>query len=199
MTYTHDWFSQHIPVWNEVLKIVKSPIHKVLEVGSYEGRSAVWFIENIFTNDQGHLYCIDHWQGSPEFSPDMTLGSEQRFDEHTTTALDNRPGIQLTKIKATSLFGLTQLIHSYTRFDVIYIDGSHEPHDAMTDLVLAYHLCRQGGLIVCDDYLFRWHDKEPEHCPKAGIDAVVNVFGSKLMPLANVPLNQMFLSKGKPT
>ena len=39
-----DWFSQHIPVWTEVLApllAATDPIH-VLEIGSYEGRSAVW-------------------------------------------------------------------------------------------------------------------------------------------------------------
>jgi predicted O-methyltransferase YrrM len=44
-SYTIDWFSGGIPIWQWLFSEM-SEVAKVLEIGSYEGRSAVWLIEN---------------------------------------------------------------------------------------------------------------------------------------------------------
>lgn len=39
-SFTVDWFSQHVPVWTALVDDL-GPVTKVLEIGSYEGRSTV--------------------------------------------------------------------------------------------------------------------------------------------------------------
>jgi predicted O-methyltransferase YrrM len=36
-------------------------------------------------------------------------------------------------------------------FDVIYVDGSHHAADALTDIVMAFHLLKAGGIMMIDD------------------------------------------------
>ena len=46
-----DWFSQHLPVWeNALADYGKKPGIQYLEVGVFEGRSAIWMIDNILTH-----------------------------------------------------------------------------------------------------------------------------------------------------
>jgi predicted O-methyltransferase YrrM len=36
-------------------------------------------------------------------------------------------------------------------FDVIYVDGSHHAADALTDIVMAFHLLKVDGVMMIDD------------------------------------------------
>ena len=37
-------------------------------------------------------------------------------------------------------------------FDLIYVDGSHEPEDVIKDLNNSFDVCKIGGIIWVDDY-----------------------------------------------
>jgi predicted O-methyltransferase YrrM len=59
-------------------------------------------------------------------------------------------------------------------YHFIYIDGSHEALDVMTDACLALPLLRRGGLLLFDDY--RWSELTGHrHLPPApAIDAFLS-------------------------
>ncbi len=40
--FTEDWFTQNLAAWNQVIPQLEP--RKILEIGSYEGRSACYFI-----------------------------------------------------------------------------------------------------------------------------------------------------------
>lgn len=58
--FTEDWTDHNLPVWREIIKKLPDKERFIIEIGSYEGRSAVWFIENAFPKG-GTLCCIDTW------------------------------------------------------------------------------------------------------------------------------------------
>jgi predicted O-methyltransferase YrrM len=58
-TFTQDWFSHNIPVWEQLATLLPER-KKFLEIGSFEGRSMVWAVENMLEDD-GEIYCIDTW------------------------------------------------------------------------------------------------------------------------------------------
>jgi predicted O-methyltransferase YrrM len=65
-SFTADWFSANVPVWSALMDEIPA-IGKVLEIGSYEGRSTVWLIEHAFkATGRGEVFCIDTWEGGPE-------------------------------------------------------------------------------------------------------------------------------------
>jgi predicted O-methyltransferase YrrM len=102
---------------------------------------------------------------------------------------------------STSLLALADLVacqHEVADLaDLIYIDGSHEAKDVLTDLVLAYHMLKPGGFIICDDYMWR-QNTNPLSSPKLGIDSFYNCFSREMSMVGGVPLCQMIFVKHEP-
>lgn len=175
-TFTTDWFSQNIPVWLDILKpLAHQPHLSCAEVGSWEGRSACWLLENIVTHPTSRLVCIDTFQGSGEHYADKTWKEsltdlEQRFRNNiAATGASDRATI----IKGESALTLHSLPAG--TFDCIYIDGSHIAADVLTDIIQSWLLLKPGGILICDDY--HWDlPSNPLHRPKPAIDTFLFLF-----------------------
>ena len=188
MTYefSADWFSWNVDIWKSIFDQLGLVPAKVLEIGCFEGRSTVWMIENLFGPGGGQLFCVDAWAETPP--------TERAFDKNVQIALSNRPEVSLQKLKGNSTLVLPELIASHRdTFDVVYVDGSHDAADVLCDLTIAFLLCRSGGLMICDDYLWNFGDN-PYLTPKLAIDSFVNCYARKLK-LLRAPLYQVFLVK----
>ena len=105
---------------------------------------------------------------------------EERFDFNIETAKAKNPSVMVVKHKDLSHRALGALAKDNTNgFDFIYIDGSHQAPDVMTDACASFNLLRVGGIMVFDDYL--WDQKIPNlHRPKLAIDMFVNLFEQRL-------------------
>jgi len=57
--FSVDWFTQHIDTWAKILPETARRAKKTLEIGSYEGRSTAWLLENAVHPEGGEVYCID--------------------------------------------------------------------------------------------------------------------------------------------
>jgi predicted O-methyltransferase YrrM len=190
--FTQDWFSGNIPVWESVLAPYKGrPSVQYLEVGLYEGRSAVWMLENVLTHPTSHLTGIDVFQGPLK---DRCLENLRR----------SGAGGRVTTIVEPSQVVLRRL--PLETFDIIYIDGSHATSDVLEDAVLSYRLLKPGGVLIFDDY--RWsgaltrgpetHDA-PSDFPKAAIDRFIQCFRLHLEVVYNSRNgNQLIVRKGSP-
>ena len=110
----------------------------MLEIGSYEGRSAVWFLENILTHPTSRLVCID-----PFFDPRV----EMRFD-HNVRLSGARERLEKRRGRSESV--LPQLERA--SFDLIYVDGSHDAPFVLLDAMLSWELLKTGGILAFDDY-----------------------------------------------
>ena len=61
-TFTADYVSWLIPIWEQYLYEFKGKENiSLLEIGSFEGRSAIWFLENILTHPTSSITCVDHF------------------------------------------------------------------------------------------------------------------------------------------
>jgi predicted O-methyltransferase YrrM len=120
---------------------------------------------------------------------------EARFDRNVSIARQRHPAVQVQKLKGGSADLLSALIAGGRKgsFDFIYIDGSHEAPDVLTDLVFAFHLCKVGGLIFCDDY-FGAMERELAEAPKLAIDSFFACFHRKLRIIPQ-RLYQMYFQK----
>lgn len=159
-TFTEDWFDIYIPIWQQHLAPAMRARSQVsiLEVGSHEGRSACWLMENICTRPGDCLTCLDQFSGD----------YEKLFDQNTAPFR-----ARLTKIKALSNVGLRPL--PLDHFDAIYIDASHLVHDVLRDTMLCWDLLKVGGILIFDDYPFVGKT-DPRDQPKAAIDAFLETF-----------------------
>jgi hypothetical protein len=79
-------------------------------------------------------------------------------------------GRRVEKIKGASADVLPRLGIASRRFELVYVDGSHQAADVYSDAVLAWPLVVRNGIVIFDDYQFDEgiHDSER---PKLGIDA----------------------------
>ena len=199
-SYSVDWFSWAIPGWQSLFSQV-SAVAKVLEIGSYEGMSAVWLIENVFSEGgKGDLYCIDTWEGGVEHDPAAMAAVERRFFHNIALAQSrSRSQVDIHVLKGTSASHLARLLAdgNASSFDAVHVDGSHQCPDVLSDLVLSFALLRTGGVMLCDDYLWSMEEHGKEDLlnqPKLAIDSFVNCYRRKVT-LKAINFRQLYLRK----
>jgi len=176
--FTQSWFDAGEQVWPQIVPLMNQR-QRVLEVGSFEGRSSVWIVEHML-EDGGLLRCVDNWQGSEEHKDVPMDAAEKLFDHNIQLAVKNFPKRRVHKFKGNSTEMLSSMVASESGdYDFIYIDGSHTAPDVMSDIVMAWPLLKVGGIMVFDDYL--WGDaRDVLHKPKISIDAFVTIYGESL-------------------
>lgn len=180
--FTHDWFSQAEQVWPQLIPLMSGePGHRqFLEIGSFEGRSAIWIAENMMTeNDE--LRCIDTWEGGEEHGEEDMAAVEERFRDNLVLAAEKMPRRRIFQLKGASTQRLAELYTHERRpsFDFIYIDGSHIARDVLTDACLAWQMLAPGGMMVFDDYTWG-NPRDALHRPKLAVDAFCNLFAEEV-------------------
>jgi len=177
--YTKDWFSWSPRVWEQLIPHL--PARKeFLEIGSFEGRSAVWTVENMM-EDGGEIICIDTWEGGSEHVNGELNGAEERFHQNITLVRNKFPYRAVISFKSTSVNSLASLISYKKQFDFIYIDGSHLAKDVLTDACMAWPLLKKDGFMVFDDYLWNPSGFKLLDRPKLAVDSFVNMFEDELI------------------
>ncbi|MEG4089580.1 tetratricopeptide repeat protein [Microcoleus sp. Pol12B4] len=160
--FTQDWFTHNIPIWQRHLQEFTGIAEfQVVEIGSFQGMSACWLLDNILTHPTAKITCID-------------LYFQQHFKGNIvkTGAAD-----RVIELEGYSQDLLINLNSEY--YDVAYIDGCHKPTSALQDAILSWRLVKVGGLMIFDDYEFTFPDS-PEQDTKIGIDVFLEMFGSQL-------------------
>jgi hypothetical protein len=165
-SFSADWFSLNIPVWEKVFGPYKGREGlRYLEIGVFEGRSLLWMLDNVLTHPTARATGIDIFTGGTKgvFLKNLLLsGAENRVEVVT-----GRSRVELLRLEPDW-------------FDIIYVDGSHLGADVLTDAVLSWRLLKDEGLLVFDDYYHKRKDVPAELRPQAAIDAFVTVFRNSL-------------------
>lgn len=132
-----------------------------LEVGSWVGNSARWLLRNILTGDNSRLTCVDTWMGG---------GGMPELKETNLGEFLHRVAPWLGRVSIIQARSEDALPTITDRFDMAYIDGSHEPWDVLSDSVLVWRLVKKGGLIIWDDYDYE-KNKHSTGDPRLAIDS----------------------------
>ena len=175
--FTADYFSQHIPNWEQWLGHLRGGRVSGVEIGSYEGRSTLWLMEHIFTHAESRLFCVDTWQGGGELPAVEGDALMNRFrgnlaahakrlrccrgksvDELPVLRAEPRPGALLAP-----------------KLDFVYVDGSHAAPDVLTDAVMAWPMLKPDGVLIFDDYAWKLNPL-PVMQPCMAIDAFLSCF-----------------------
>lgn len=148
--FTTDWATAHAGIWSQVLAPLRHTALHVLEIGSFEGRSAIFWLEYL---PGSHVTCIDQFIGTTRHNHDI----ETRFDRNVAAY-----GARVRKISDVSSRALAMLGGEQACFDLIYVDGSHRRDDVMIDCLMSWPLLRPGGIMILDDYLLDPHKPSAE-------------------------------------
>jgi len=164
--FSTDWFSRKIPVWSKTLSHLKGkPDIHYLEIGVYEGRSAMWMLDNILTAPSAKITVIDIFSDNLEEIFLSNLKISGAYDKATVIT-----GYSQVKLRSLPL----------NTYDIIYIDGSHAAKDVLEDAVLSWRLLKTDGFLIFDDYLGWVNEKPPLSRPKIAIDAFINTFSDEI-------------------
>ena len=159
--FTRFYAAPHGKHWMKHLgSLAGKPNLRFLEVGSFEGGSAVWFLENILTHPTSTITCID---------PFLRAGSEALFDHNTRIAASDS---KVTKIKGRSEAVMAEL--EADAYDAIYIDGAHFAQNVLMDAAAGWRLLKPGGIMIFDDYQWR-RDLPAPRRPQMAIDLFLDV------------------------
>lgn len=127
----------------EWLKERASDCDKVLEVGSYHGRSTFALAHS------KKVWCVDLW------------GTEAVGEDDYKEFIKNTQSIRekLTVMRGNSHDMLDKLIASDVRFDLAFVDGCHKYEFVSGDIERCLQLVRSGGIISGHDFSARaWPD-----------------------------------------
>jgi predicted O-methyltransferase YrrM len=147
--------------WQYLLASLREEQGEALEVGSFEGQSAVALLELL---PCFKLTCIDNW-AKPEI--------EARFDANLHAF-----GDRLVKLKGHAARHLARL--KPDAYSVVYHDCGKSRESTFAQTVLAWPLLKTGGIFIWDDLTWERHRPvRPEHA----IRLFVHTFGDCLTVL----------------
>jgi len=164
--FTTDWMTRKALRWNRLLHSLRDQPADVLEVGSFEGRSAVFLLNYL---PRARVTCIDFFKGV----------LNERFDANLAPFRS-----RLTKLRGSAISHVDALARSGEMFDLIYLDaGKHRDHVLALSL-LAWPLLNKRGYLIWDDYDWGLH-LPPEERPRDGIDAFLKLHEGEYKVLWN--------------
>ena len=162
--FTKDWFSINVPVLEKLLVPLHNMPLRILEIGCYEGRSTIWFLENVLLHPMSSITCIDPLE-------DVSL--RHTFFKNVINTFGNKTELFLGKsgdvLKYDSIIS--------RKYDVIYIDGDHRACSVMEDAVLSFPLLKEGGIMIFDDFASGANDtKNNTELPYLGICGFIEAY-----------------------
>jgi len=158
-----DAFTSNINMWYKFFrkkKLLNKKI-KYLEIGSFEGRSSVFVLENL-PNSIG--FFVDPFQDYEEMK-DST--GQKDFNKIYNNFLFNIKSFD----NRTNVFKKTSdefFLKNDKKYDLIYVDGSHFGEDVYRDAVNSFKCLNIGGYIIFDDFFWFFFDTVNEN-PLGGI------------------------------
>ena len=144
--FSNKWFLNNFEIFNFFLPKDKNKKFDYLEVGCFEGMSSFYVLSEY---NYVNAFFLDIWDlpnpNSKTLSNDFD-SIEKAFDE-------NLSGFNFIKIKDDSVVSMRKLFKQNKSFDFIYIDGSHNGEDILSDAIEAFKILKIDGLIFFDDFL----------------------------------------------
>ena len=181
--FTTKWFEANAKYWD----ILKTHLTKnfgsdlrCVDVGTHEGRSAVWMAENL-VGTNGSIHIVDPVR---ENYKDNLL--------HNLSVIPNPK--QTNLLAGDSVIELPRLLGEYGEyFHFIYIDAGKTASDNCLNALIAERMLLKNGLLVVDDYLWGEPNVDQRLSPRLGIDVYSSL--SLLTTPQNTPRTQAVFLK----
>jgi predicted O-methyltransferase YrrM len=173
--------------WQNHIPRIEGPIY-YLEIGTFYGANAISVCNSYAKHPESEVHCVDPWIDYPEY-PEREYDQSSVFEAFKRNI--DRSGSK-DKIKIHRGFS-HQVIPTFPDeyFDLIYLDGNHEPEYVLEDGVLAFRKLKKGGFLIFDDY--GWHGPDET---QRGIDAFISGYHKRIKNLG-IQATQVFIQKIK--
>ncbi len=128
---------------------------KFLEIGSYKGRSTIWFIENFLSAEGSEIHCVDPWEEND------LVKLQKKFKAGETGAVYDQfiYNIEFKGFRDKCTVYRMRSADASVKFkdgdfDFIYIDGDHSFGGCYEDLLNYWPKLKKGGVLFGDDWQY---------------------------------------------
>ena len=154
-----DYFSKNTYDWIKILNEFKDKDFKYLEIGSFEGNSTLFILNNF---KKSHVSCVDSWvqlnenDGSREGYEHLPISKiEKNFDKNL---YQYQSRYEKFKMRSNIFFKKNS-----NKFDVIFVDGSHYAKEVFNDFRESWSILKKNGILILDDYFWARYQKLDEN------------------------------------
>jgi predicted O-methyltransferase YrrM len=120
-----------------------------LEIGCFYGANALSVAKSYGMHNDSKIYCVDPWEDYvdyPEYKNQQNTIYESFINNVEKSGVKN-------KIIVKRGYSNSEIIKFEDNFfDIIYIDGNHEPEYVLEDAVLSFRKLKIDGILIFDDY-----------------------------------------------
>ena len=124
------------------------PIH-YLEIGTFYGANLFSVANSYGLHSNSQLICIDPWEDYDDY-PEYKNQQQTVYDTFLNNLENSGQKDKIHVHRGYSNKVVPTLQDNF--FDIIYIDGNHEPEYVLEDAVLCFRKLKVGGIMVFDDY-----------------------------------------------
>jgi len=138
-----NWFN-HIDVSNYSNKQIN-----YLEIGTFYGANILSVAKTYGLHNDSKLYCIDPWEDYDDY-PEYKNQQPSIYNSFVNNIENSGVKDKIIINRGYSNLEIPKFQDDF--FDIIYIDGNHEPEYVLEDAVLSFRKLKKNGIMIFDDY-----------------------------------------------
>ena len=154
--------------WVDYVPVDDKPV-KYLEIGTYHGGNAISFALTYGKHNLSEIHCIDPWIDYEEYN-EYQDKQNLNYNNFLSNVINSEISHKFHIHRGFSDIEVQKFKNEY--FDIIYIDGNHDPDYVLEDGVLSFRKLKSNGYMIFDDY--GWNDTS------IGIDSFIKSYSKKL-------------------
>jgi predicted O-methyltransferase YrrM len=171
-------------LWTPYIPMDVSNPLRYAEVGAFYGANIITVAMTYGAHPDSELLAIDPWTDYSDY-PEYKGQQTSIYETFCHNIAEYTPKIQARRGYSHEVLPTLE----DGAYDLIYIDGNHEPEYVLEDAVLAFRKVKEGGYMVFDDYGWGGPD-----LTQRGIDAFLSGYRNRLRRIATVE-SQVFVQK----
>ena len=157
-----------------------------LEIGAFYGANILSVAKTYGLHNDSKLYCIDPWEDYNEY-PEYKNQQSSIYNSFINNIENSGIKDKIIINRGYSNLEIPKFQDDF--FDIIYIDGNHEPEYVLEDAVLSFRKLKKNGIMIFDDYGWGGPD-----LTQRGIDGFLTGYHKRIKYLREVA-SQVFIQK----
>jgi hypothetical protein len=120
----------------------------ILDIGSFEGLAASWFLLHLLSHPSSSITCALSWEEGTKFYTELMNGSAERF-AYNIASFGPVQAAKVRKLDGTQFDTLSRLLENlHPLYDLIHIGGSSHGPSTLASAVLSYEMLKPGGWML---------------------------------------------------
>jgi len=161
---------------------------RYLEIGTFYGANLLSVANTYGAHPESKMYCVDPWEEYADY-PEYKNEQNTIYSKFMNNVENSGVKEKLVINRGYSNAVIPTFEDDF--FDIIYIDGNHEPEYVLEDAVLNFRKLKVGGMMIFDDYGWGGPD-----LTQRGIDGFLSGYHKRITHLGERE-TQIFVRKNR--